>query len=154
MFIEPRNGIPWIMESDVHVPLPGFMPKPDGPQENPVLKWSSQLIDRAAVLEPGLTPEEFQAAQQAARTLMAAGYSYRFAELAEAFVAMMKHDLMYRSPMHRDDSMHCGHFLREVLGAAGCDPFGPNVLPHNTVPELFAQAFPFIARWQKDAEPH
>jgi hypothetical protein len=149
MFIESRNDVPWIAESDVHVPLPGFRPKPDGPQQNSVLKWSSTMIDRASVLDPGLTPEQFEQAEAKARALLSAGYTYRFSELAEAWVAMMKHDLTYVGPMHREDSMHCGHFLRACLAAASCDPFGLNVLPHNTVPELFAQAFPQVAAWQR-----
>ncbi|HEY3294715.1 MAG TPA: hypothetical protein VGL38_04720 [bacterium] len=149
MFTKPRRGMPWIAESDFHVPLPGFLPKPDGPQENPVQKWSSTTIDRAAVVDTGLTHEQFEAAEHAAQHLMSSGYSYRFAELAEAWVAMLKHDLTYVSPLHRDDSMHCGHFLRECLSAAACDPFGPGVLPHNTVPELFAQKFSHIAEWSK-----
>ncbi len=149
IFIQPRNGVPWIAESDISVPLPGFLPKADGPQENPVLKWSSNMIDQAAVFDAGLTPEKSRTAEEAARHFMSAGYTYRFTDLADTFVAMMKRDLTYKGPLHRDDSMHCGHFLRECLCAAGCDPFGPKVLPHNTVPELFAQAFPQVAEWRK-----
>jgi hypothetical protein len=153
MFLEPKDGIPWIAESDVHVPLPGFRPKPDGPQLNPVSKWSSLTVDRAAVLDTGLNDAQLHEAEQKVLELLHAGYTYRFTELAEAWVAMIKHDLTYTSPLHHEDSMHCGHFLRIVLGAAGCDPFGAAVLPHNTVPELFAQSFPIIAEWTKTENP-
>ena len=148
IFLPLRNGIPWIAESDMNVPLPGFRPKPNGPQENLIYKWSHPAIDRAIVVDPGLNTAQLKKLQEGIRSILNAGFTYRVGELAEAWVAMVKRDLTYRGPLHRDDAMHCGHFVRECLKAADCDPFGPHILPDNTVPEHIAQVFPMIAEWQ------
>jgi hypothetical protein len=147
MFLDPRGDMPWITESDVRVPLPGFRPKPSGPQENPVDKWALEIVDRAVLVDPGLTPEQWSQLQVGEKRLLTAGYTYRYQELFEAWVALLKKDLAFRSPLHRDDSMHCGHYLRVLLQTVGIDPYGPSVLPENTVPELFSQVFPIVAEW-------
>jgi hypothetical protein len=152
LFIESREGEPWIAESDAHVPLPGFRPKLDGPQENSIDKWAISVIDRALVVDAGLSIEQIRRTEATAKALIEAGYTYRYSELADAWIALLKKDLKYTGPLYSPDSMHCAHFLRECLKAAGCDPFGDNILPKNTVPEFFAQKFPPLAEWKKT--PH
>jgi hypothetical protein len=147
VFLKPRSGVPWIAESDLNVPLPGFRPKPNGPQENPIYKWSHPAVDHAVVLDPALQDHQLIQFEEGVRQILRAGYTYRVGELAEAWVAMRKHDLRYRGRLHRDDAMHCGHFVRDCLRGAGCDPLGPGVLPENTVPDLIAHAFPVVAEW-------
>jgi hypothetical protein len=147
VFLRPRHGVPWIAESDLNVPLPGFRPKPNGPQVNPIYKWSHPAVDRVAVLDPGLSDQQSARLEEGVREILRGGYTYRVGELAEAWLAMLKHDLTYRGRFHREDSMHCGHFVRECLRLMDCDPFGPDVLPENTVPELIAHAFPVVAEW-------
>lgn len=147
LFLKPRHGIPWIAESDLFVPLPGVYPKPNGPQVNPIYKWSHPGVDRAIIVDPLLAVHQIERLEDVVGQLLRAGYTYRIGELAEAWVALNKHDLTYRGKLHRDDAMHCGHFVRECLHALNCDPFGPDILPDNTVPELVAQAFPAVAHW-------
>jgi hypothetical protein len=147
MFSQKRHGVPWLVESDLHVPLPGFRPKPNGLQENAIYKWAHPLVTRARVVDAGLSDDQVARAVLEAQRLMQSGFTYRVSELAEAWVAMTKRDLRFRGRLHHEDAMHCGHFLRNCLRAADCDPFGSNVLPENTVPELFAQAFPTVAEW-------
>ncbi|RPH96383.1 hypothetical protein EHM69_01585 [candidate division KSB1 bacterium] len=146
-FIRPRHGVPWIAESDMNVPLPGFRPKPSGPQKNLIYKWSHPGINRAAILDPGLSALQVEDLEKIIRRLLNAGYTYRVSELAEAWIAMVKQDLTYRGPLYHSDSMHCSHFVRECLRLIGCDPLGASVSPENTVPELIAQAFPVVAEW-------
>ena len=99
------------------------------------------------MLDPALQDHQLTRFEEGVRQILRAGYTYRVGELAEAWVAMRKRDLRYRGRLHRDDSMHCGHFVRDCLRGAGCDPLGPGVLPENTVPELIARAFPVAAKW-------
>jgi hypothetical protein len=147
MFIEPREGVPWITESDVAVPLPGYRPKPSGPQENPAEKWALEMIDHAAIVDPGLSPEQLDALKKVEQQILGDGYTYRYSGLLETGFAMFKGDLAYRNPLHRGDSMHCGHYLRVLLQSVGIDPFGEAVLPENTVPDLFGRSFPIVAEW-------
>jgi hypothetical protein len=152
VFLRARSGVPWIAESDLNVPLPGFRPKPSGPQENPIYKWSHPAVDRVAVLETGMSDQQVLRFEQGVRQILRAGYTYRVGELASAWMAMLKRDLSYRGRLHRKDAMHCGHFVRESLRYAGCDPLDPDILPENTVPELIAQAFPVVAEWHAPKE--
>ena len=147
LFTGRRHGVPWILESDLRVPLPGFRPKPNGPQENTIYKWSHPLIARAQIVDPGLSESQVAQVVQKAQIIMRTGYTYRVSELAETWVAMAKGDLRYRGRLRHEDSMHCGHFLRDCLRAADCDPFGAKILPENTVPEHFAQTFAVVAEW-------
>jgi hypothetical protein len=147
LFGTPRHGIPWIFESDRNIPLPGFRPKPNGPQENPIYKWSHPFVDHAIVLDPRFEGDQVTKLLNKAAELVQSRYTYRFSELIDAWVAMERHDLHHRGRWHQNDSMHCGHFIRECLGAVGYDPFGPDILPDNTVPELFFQKIPALAEW-------
>lgn len=149
LFIRPRHGVPWIAESDMPVPLPGFRPKPSGPQENPIYKWAHPAVDRAAVLDPGLSASEYLAVENGIAPFLKGEYRYRVSELAETWVALERHDPAFRGPLHRDDSMHCGHFVRACLRLVGRDPLCPDLLPENTVPEHLAQSFPVVAQWRR-----
>ncbi|MBU0507566.1 hypothetical protein KKH27_01835 [bacterium] len=149
IFLRPRSGVPWIAESDMQVPLPGFRPKPNGPQENLIYKWSHPAVDRAVVLDPGLTEQQLLDVQRAITLYLDGGFRYSVSELAETWIALERGDPMFRGPLHRDDSMHCGHFIRSCLQSAGNDPLRSELLPENTVPEHLAQAFPVAAEWRR-----
>jgi hypothetical protein len=149
LFTEQREGGWWIAESDVNVPLPGFRRKIDGPQENSIRKWSGQVVDRAAVLDAHLSEEQVRLALIRAQELQRAGYCYGLLALLGTWIAIKKKDLSYYSVFHRAKAMHCGCFVRECLMAAGNDPFGVNVLPENTAPELLYQRLSVIGEWGK-----
>ena len=152
-FLRPRHGVPWIAESDMQVPLPGFRPKPDGPQENPIYKWAHPAVTQAAVLDPGLSPTDLAAVEQRVAHFLKGGYTYRVSELAETWVSLERADPAFRGPLHRDDAVHCAQFVRECLQAAGRDPFPSDLLSENTVPEHLAQTLPIIAEWRRPPTP-
>jgi hypothetical protein len=149
IFLKPRNGVLWLAESDVNIPLPGFRSKPDGPQENVIYKWSHPMIDHAVVLDTGMTESQFDRIENIAAQLHQAGYTYGITSLLQSGIALAKKDLAYRARIGTETSMHCGHFLRACLMQAGIDPFGEAVLPENTVPALFPMVFPVIAEWKR-----
>jgi len=158
LFTHPRSGVPWIAESDVSVPLPGFRQKISGPQENLIYKWCHPIVDRAAVADLQLSREQCDRLEAAAHALIRQRYTYRLSELAGTFLALATRDLRRRRSVRRmlrekDDSMHCAQFVRLCLSAAGCDPWGEPVRPENTVPEHYAQAFPIVAIWPHPPEP-
>lgn len=153
LFLRPRHGIPWIAESDLQVPLPGYRPKPNGPQVNPVYKWAHPAVTQAAVLDPGLSPSELTAVEKRIAHFLKGGYTYSLAELAETFVSLERQDPAFRGRLHRDDAVHCAHFVRECLQQAGRDPLPTDLLPENTVPEHYAQVFPIIAEWRRSPTP-
>jgi hypothetical protein len=147
LFLRPRNGVLWIAESDVFIPLPGFRIKPDGPQENLIYKWSHPLVDHAIVLDPGMNEDQFSRIENITSVLREAGYTYDITSLLQSGIALVRQDLTYRSAIRPGASMHCGHFLRTCLELAGIDPFGHSVLPENTVPALYPKVFPTVAEW-------
>jgi hypothetical protein len=149
-FTEQRNQEWWIAESDVNVPLPGFRKNvTDGPQESPLRKWSGVVVDQAAIVDAGLTEAQTQMVFQRARELIAGGYFYGTFTLAGTWIAILKKDLSHRSILHRKKAMHCAHFVRECLIAAGCDPFGEKIRPANTAPETIYQTLNVIAEWKR-----
>jgi hypothetical protein len=150
IFLTPRDEMPWIAESDMNIPLPGFRPKADGPQENPVTKWSFSSVDQAIVLDTGIRPDQFQPIEHVAQMLHDQGYTYSVRSVLESAMALFRHDLSYRGPLHQPGSMHCGHFLRQCLALAGLDPFGPSVAAENTIPALFPTVFPTIGEWRRN----
>ncbi|MDD5087423.1 MAG: hypothetical protein PHI18_01315, partial [bacterium] len=149
LFLQPRHGVPWIAESDLQVPFPGFRPRPNGPQENPIYKWAHPAVNQAIVLDPGLSPSELTAVQRRVHQFLHGGYTYRVSGLAETWVALERRDPAFRGPLHHDDAVHCAQFVRECMREAGRDPFLSDLLPENTVPEHLAQIFPRIAEWRR-----
>ncbi|MFZ5433861.1 MAG: hypothetical protein ACOZB3_08825 [Calditrichota bacterium] len=149
IFAHPRHGIPWIAESDINVPLPGFRPKPNRPQRNPIYKWSHPAVVRAAVLETNLSEDSIVKLNTVITRLTQSNLTYRVSELVEAAIALVRQDLGYRTFFHRYDAMHCAHFIRECLRALNSDPLAKSILPENTVPEHFAQVYPIIAEWTR-----
>jgi hypothetical protein len=150
LFLKPRDNELWIAESDVNIPLPGFRKKAvDGPQENSIRKWSGHVVDQAAILDANLSPEQTEKALQRAKELLSEGYFYGPISLAGTWIAILKKDLRHHSLLHREKAMHCTRFTRECLRAAGRDPFGSNVRPENTAPELLFQTFKVVAEWKK-----
>jgi hypothetical protein len=147
MFIDERNGVPWIAESDLSLPIPGLRKMVDGPQVAPVTKWQ-RLIDRALIVDPQMTSEQFTRAKSQAARLAQSGLHYSLINLVGAWVAIQRGDLSHRSVFHRRRAMHCGHFVRVCLREAGIDPWGARVLDENTAPELIAREFPVIAEWR------
>jgi hypothetical protein len=148
-FIEPREGIPWIAESDVRLPLPGFHNRSDGPQINSSRKWSSTIIDGAVILDPGLNSEQYKKVRAHADYLLTCGFKYGLVALAGTWIAILKHDLSHRSIFHRNSRMHCSQFVRECLKAAGVDPWGDKIASFNLSPEALYQQFPVIAEWTR-----
>jgi hypothetical protein len=149
MFLPSADGVPIFAESDARVPLPGFdSNKPDGPQINPVYKWSHRAVDEAAVVDPRLDPDQLQRIAERVEELIQAGYHYPRVALADTMFALAKGDLSYNGPLAADDTMHCSQLVQECLLAAGASPFPENVHPKNIVPEHFAQEFPVIAQWK------
>ena len=141
--------MPWIAESDMSLPIPGFRKASDGPQFNPVSKWL-QRIDQAAVIDPQLTSAQMKIAESKAEELTRAGFKYGLINLGGTYVSVLKHDLSHHSFLHRESAMHCGHFVRVCLKVAGIDPWGEKVCDENTAPELIYQQFPPVAEWHKN----
>ena len=150
LFIESRDGEPWIAESDMNIKSRGSNKSADGPQICSVRKWIGGHLDHAAVLESGLTLEQARQAEKRAHELIAEGNKYGLLELAGTWMAIKKRDLTYHSALHREHTMHCSHFLRLILRAADCDPFGQSIAPENTTPEHIFQSFKMVAEWRKE----
>lgn len=148
-FIETRENIPWIAESDINLPLPGFLNRTDGPQLNSSRKWSSTIIDDVAVLDPVLNEEQYQRVRNHANYLLQQNLKYGLVALAGTWFAIRKGDMTHRSILHRDSRMHCSQFVRECLRAAGVDPWGKRIASFNLAPEALYQAFPVIAEWTR-----
>jgi hypothetical protein len=149
LFIESRNGVPWIAESDASVPWLGVRKPVDGPQINPVTKWSGGTVDRAVVLESGMSDEQYQIARTRAETLTHEHYHYSLIALAGTWISVLRNDLRHRSLLHRIKGMHCGQFVRTCMNAAGVDLLSEDVSLENSAPELIYQHLPVVAEWQK-----
>lgn len=148
LFLEPRDGIPWIAESDLSIPLPGLRKPKEGPQINPVTKWS-QHVDRAAVVDAALNEVQIRQALARAEELARGGYTYGKIALVGTWIAVLRNDLTHHSFLHRERAMHCGQFARYCLRAADVDPWGKAVRDENTAPELIYQQYPVAAEWKK-----
>ncbi len=150
LFIEPRDGVPWIAESDMSLPLPGLRKPINGPQLNSVAKWSGMRVDRAAVLDPHLTNEQYERARSRAEELLHEHYFYSLTALAGTWIAILKNDLRHHSLLHRDKGMHCSQFVRTVMGAAGADFLGDEVSLENTAPEMLYQRLDIVGEWKRN----
>lgn len=148
-FIEERDSIPWIAESDVNLPLPGFHNRKDGPQLNSSRKWSSTIIDDAAIVDPVLNEEQYKQMRSHADYLLQQGLKYGLIALAGTWIAIQKGDLSHQSILHHASRMHCSQFIRECLKAAGVDPWGERIASFNLAPEALYQEFPVIAEWTR-----
>jgi hypothetical protein len=148
-FIEPREGIPWIAESDVKLPLPGFHNRSDGPQINSSRKWSSTIIDDAAILDPVLNSEQYGKVRAHTDCLLTCRLKYGLVALAGTWIAIQKNDLAHRNVFHRDSRMHCAQFVRECLKTASVDPWSDKIASFNLSPEALYQQFPVIAEWKR-----
>jgi hypothetical protein len=153
LFLRKDDGYFRIAESDVYVPLLGIRPKPDGPQENSIRKWSHPLVDHVMVLDSGVTEEQFLRMEHAAQDLHEAGYTYGISSLVQSGIALVRQDMNYRGPLYQPTSMHCGHFLRHCLQLGHVDPFAASILPEHTVPALFPQVLPIVAEWERELKP-
>jgi len=149
MFIESRDGVPWIAESDASVPWLGASKPVDGPQINSVVKWSGASVDRAVVLESPMSEEQYRIARARAEQLTHEHYHYSLIALAGTWIAVLKNNLQHRSILHRAKGIHCGEFVRACMSAAGADFLDDHVSLENTAPELIYQQFPIVAEWRR-----
>jgi hypothetical protein len=149
MFIESRDSVPWIAESDARIPLPGFRKKVDGPQINSVKKWSGFVVDEAAVLESHLTEEQYRASRACVDELHRGNHIYSLVALVGTWVAIRKHDLRHHSILHRAKGMQCSQFVRQCIAAARRDFLDEDVSMENTAPEMVFQRLDLVAEWKK-----
>ncbi len=150
LFIESRDGAPWIAESDASVPWLGIRKPVDGPQLNSVVKWSGAHVDQAVVLDPHLTEEQYQLARARAKELLQERYFFSLTALAGTWIAILKHDMRHHSILHRAKGMHCAQFVRDVLRAAGADFLGDEVSLENTAPEYLYQRLDVVGEWKRE----
>jgi hypothetical protein len=148
-FIEGQEGIPWIAESDVNLPLPGFHNRLDGPQINSSRKWSTTIIDDAVIVDPVLSDDQYMHVRKHVDILLGQNLKYGLIALIGTWFAIRKQDLSHRSIFHRDSRIHCSQFVRECLRAAGVDPWGDCVASFNLTPEAIYQEYPAIADWTR-----
>lgn len=149
LFIEERDGMPWIAESDLSLPLPGLRKPVNGPQLNSVAKWSGSRIDRAVVLDPHLTDEQYRHARMRAEKLLHEQYFYSLTALAGTWMAILRNDLRHHSLLHRARGMQCAQFVRQVLRTAEADFLGDEVSLENTAPEILYQRIELVREWTR-----
>jgi hypothetical protein len=147
LFQPPRDGIPWIYESDMGFMQYGLFRWAPRAQENSVVKWSGHRILRACVLDAGLSEGQVEAALSEARELISRGTKYRLREMLGTWIALERGHLEKETLFHTRNALHCGAFVRACLLVAGVDPFGRGIAVSNTAPELLYQKLPVIARW-------
>jgi hypothetical protein len=149
LFQSPRDGVPWIYESDTGFMVHGLFRWVPRAQENSVVRWSGHRMVRACVLDAGLSEGQVEATLARARELISRGTKYRLREMLGTWIALERGHLEKESLFHTRNALHCGAFVRACLLAAGVDPFGPGIAVSNTAPELLYQKLPVIARWSQ-----
>lgn len=134
-----KSRSPYIFESDLKVNLFKAQLR-NGAQENWIGKWCKETVENAAIIDFGLSEDQWDGVLASALQLIDEQVLYPIQELLGTWLAIITKKQWLPNPLDDPHAMYCSAFVRYCYKEAGRDFLGQEVSVSNTTPEDIAQA--------------